>query len=61
MSDDKSKRGAPDRNKVSTMEKYEVVYLATKFDTTQKAVKAAVEKVGNSRAKVEAELRKQGK
>jgi hypothetical protein len=58
MADDKTKRGAPDRSKVSTMEDYEVKYLAQKHDTTQKAVKEAVAKVGNSRAKVEAELKK---
>jgi len=58
MADDKTKRGAADRSKVSTMEQYEVKYLAEKFNTTQKAVKEAVAKVGNSRTKVEAELKK---
>ncbi len=49
-----------DRALVSTMEDYEVKYLATKHSVTQKAVKEAVAKVGHSRNKVEAEL-KQGK
>lgn len=61
MADDKKKRGAQDRARVSTMEDYEVKYLALKFDVTQKAVKEAVAKVGHSRAKVEAELKRQKK
>lgn len=47
-----------DRKLVSTMETYEVKYLAQKHKVTQKAVKEAVAKVGNSRNKVEAELKK---
>lgn len=47
-----------DRKLVSAMEDYEVKYLAQKHNVTQKAVRAAVGKVGNSRNKVEAELRK---
>ncbi len=49
---------AMDRKLVSTMEDYEVKYLAQKHSVTQKAVKAAVAKVGHSRSKVEAELKK---
>jgi len=37
---------------------YEVKYLAQEHKVTQKAVKEAVAKVGNSRNKVEAELRR---
>jgi uncharacterized protein DUF3606 len=55
MADDKSKRGAQDRAKVSVMEEYEVKYLAQKHGATQKA---AVDSVGNSRTKVEAALKK---
>lgn len=58
MADDKKLRGATDRAKVNKMEDYEVKYLAQKHTVTQKAVKAAVEKVGVSRTKVETELRK---
>ncbi len=47
-----------DRKLVATMEDYEVKYLAQKHKVTQKAVKEAVAKVGNSRNKVEAELKK---
>lgn len=47
-----------DRKLVSTMEDYEIKYLAQKHSVTQKAVKAAVAKVGHSRNKVEAELKR---
>ena len=47
-----------DRKLVSAMEDYEVKYLAQKHKVTQRAVKEAVAKVGNSRNKVEAELKK---
>ena len=47
-----------DRKLVSAMEDYEVKYLAQKHKVTQKAVREAVAKVGNSRNKVEAELKK---
>jgi len=58
MADNKKQRGTQDRSRVSAMEDYEVKYLAQKHGVTQKAVKHAVKKVGNSRAKVEAELRR---
>ena len=57
MPDDKKKRGSADRKLVAAMEDYEVRYLATKHSVTMKAVKEAVRKVGNSRNKVEAELK----
>ena len=47
-----------DSKLVSTMELYEVKYLAQKHMVTQKAVKEAVAKVGHSRNKVEAELKR---
>ncbi|MDQ6681249.1 MAG: DUF3606 domain-containing protein [Pseudomonadota bacterium] len=46
-----------DRALVASMEDYEVKYLAQKHSVTQKAVKDAVAKVGNSRPKVERELK----
>jgi hypothetical protein len=58
MPDDRTKRGGQDRGRASSMKDYEVKYLAQKHGVTQKAVKAAVQKVGASRAKVEAELKK---
>ena len=57
MPDDKKKRGEPDRGRVSSMEDYEVKYLAQKHGVTQNAVKEAVRKVGAFRANVEAQLR----
>ena len=58
MPDDKTKRGrSADRKLVAAMEDYEVRYLAQKHSVTMKAVKEAVSKVGNSRNKVEAELK----
>ena len=58
MPDDKTKRGrSADRKLVAAMEDYEVRYLAQKHSVTMKAVKEAVGKVGNSRSKVEAELK----
>lgn len=47
-----------DRARVASMEDYEVKYLAQKHGVTQTAVKAAVKAVGNSRSKVEAELKR---
>jgi hypothetical protein len=58
MADNKKQRGAQDRSRVSGMEDYEVKYLAQKHGVTQKTVKDAVAKVGNSRARVEAELKR---
>ena len=55
---DKTTRGRnQDRALVAAMEDYEVKYLATKHSVTQKAVTEAVAKVGNSRNKVEQELK----
>lgn len=53
MSDDKSKRGEPDRSLVSAQEPYEVDYLARKFDFPKPLVKNVIEQQGPSRAKVE--------
>ena len=55
-----SARGlAQDRRQVSGEAKYEVAYEAKKMGVTQTAVKTAIAKVGNDRAKIEAELMKQ--
>ena len=58
MADDKKKTSGADRNKVAGGEKYEVDYAAKKASVKHDEVKAAVKKVGNSRAKVEKELKK---
>ena len=57
-----TKRGlAQDRVKVAGGQKHETAYEAKKTGTTQEQVKKAVDKVGNSRTKVEAELKGKGK
>ena len=49
---------AQDRRQVSGEAKYEVAYEAKKMGVTPAAVRAAIKKVGNDRAKIEAELMK---
>jgi hypothetical protein len=46
-----------DRKRVAVGQKYEVRYEAKKSGKSKKTVKRAVKKVGNSRRKVERELR----
>jgi hypothetical protein len=58
MADDKTKTSSADRKKIAGGEKYEVDYAAKKAGVTPAQVKAAVKKVGNSRAAVEEELKK---
>jgi hypothetical protein len=58
MSDDKSKRGPADRSRVAGGEKWEVSYVAKKLNVSEQAVKEAIKKVGPSRERVEAELKK---
>lgn len=58
MPDDKSKKGNADRKRVSTKERYEVDYEAKKTGKSAQQVKDAAKKVGPSRAKIEAELKK---
>ena len=58
MADNKKKTGKADRSKVAGNEKYEVAYAAKKGKTTPAKVRAAIKKVGNSRKKVEAQLKK---
>ena len=47
-----------DRKRVAAGQEHEVRYQAKSRSTTGQAVKSAVKKVGNSRRKVDAELRK---
>jgi hypothetical protein len=54
MSDDKSKRGGQDRARVSGEEAYEVEYFARKHEITAQQARDLIEKVGNSRAKLDA-------
>jgi hypothetical protein len=59
MSDDKNKRDARDRNRVSGSEGYELYYLEEKLGVTREQVLEAIASVGNDREKVEAYLSKQ--
>ena len=56
MTDNKHKRGKPDRRRVASLEKYEVRYLAKKFGVSMERVRKVVKRVGNNRADVEAAL-----
>lgn len=57
MSDDKSKSGGQDRERISTSEDYEVRDWAKKFGVSSEELKAAVKAVGNEAAAVEAHLK----
>lgn len=48
MTDDKSKRGPQDANRISLSEDYEVQYWTDRFNVSRKSLEAAVSKVGNS-------------
>jgi uncharacterized protein DUF3606 len=58
MSDDKSKVGTMDRDRVSASEPYEVEHLAQKFGVSQAEVRKAIQQAGPMRRDVEAELQK---
>jgi hypothetical protein len=57
MADDKSKRGTPDRARVSAAEPYEVSYLARKFDLPPPLVRNVIQQEGPMRTAVERYLR----
>jgi len=54
MADDKSKRGAADRQQVAADEGYEVDYFASKHGITANQAKDLIERIGNDRAKLDA-------
>ena len=56
MSDDKSKTGKPDRDRVSANEPYEVNYLAKKTGMPPPLVKNVIKQVGPMRRDVERKL-----
>jgi len=58
MGDDKTKRGKPDRDRVSANEPYEVEYLASKHGLPAEVVRDVIEQEGPMRADIEAELEK---
>ena len=49
-----------DRRQVSAEAPYEVAYEARKMGVTRAPVKAAIERIGNARANIEAVLKKDG-
>lgn len=57
MSDDKSKTGGQDRQRISLSENYEVRDWAEKFGVTPEQLRAAVAAVGNQASAVEAHLK----
>jgi hypothetical protein len=58
MSDDKSKKGSPDRDRINPNEDYEVQYWSKKFGVSGERLKEAVKAVGNSPEKVEQYLKR---
>jgi len=58
MSDDRSKTGSPDRDRISTSEDYEVRYWSEKFGVSKQELIDAIKASGsNSPDKVEAYLK----
>ena len=57
MSDDKSKTGGQDRERISLSQPYEVRDWSEKFGVTPEQLKAAVAAVGNQASAVEAHLK----
>lgn len=57
MSDDKSKTGSPDRDRINVHEDYEVTYWTQKFGVSAEKLKAAVAAVGPMAKAVEAHLK----
>jgi hypothetical protein len=58
MSDDKTKSGSPDRNRINTSEDYEVRYWADKFGVSHDELNKAVKNSGsNDPKKVEEYLK----
>ena len=56
MSDDKSKPGGQDRDRISLSEDYEVRDWAAKFGVTEAALRTAVQRVGDRAEDVQREL-----
>lgn len=56
MSDDKTKAGGADRQRISLAEDYEVQNWAKKFGVTERALREAVARVGDRAEDVQREL-----
>ena len=52
MADDRTKRGRPDRLRVSATEDYEIAYIAKRFGITRKAAIRAIKNNHNIRKAV---------
>ncbi|HWO22376.1 MAG TPA: DUF3606 domain-containing protein [Kofleriaceae bacterium] len=57
MSDDKNKRGNPDRNRISLEEEYEVRHWTESLGVSREELEEAVKSVGNSAEKVREHFR----
>lgn len=58
MSDDKTKQGKKDDNRIDANDASEVEYAAKKFGVTPKVIRDTIAKVGDARSKVLAELKR---
>jgi hypothetical protein len=58
MTDDRSKRGAPDRGRINVSEDYELKYWADKWGMTVEDLRAVVDQVGPMTKDVAAKLGK---
>ena len=56
MSDDKAKRGRPERNFINMHEEYELKYWIKHLGVSREELQRAVDKVGDSAAAVRKEL-----
>jgi hypothetical protein len=56
MSDDKTDRGSPDRDRINVNQPHELRYWSEKFGVTPDELKQAVQDVGPTVAKVEQRL-----
>jgi len=64
MADDRRKRGGQDRGRVAKGEGYEVNYFARKHGITAAQARSLIDRIGNSRARLNAaaeKLRSQGR
>jgi hypothetical protein len=59
MSDNKQKRGPPDRSKINKNEPYEVGYAARTMHTSPAKIHEAVKEVGPGRRKVAEYIKKE--
>lgn len=57
MADDKNMQDGRDRSRVSSSEEYELRHIAEKLNVSTEEVRRAIEKVGNSRERIEEFLR----